>query len=113
MNIKLLRLVSGEFVISEIQGCQEGEELSDFTDDWVVLLNPRAIVPVQNESGHGMGLAPLSPFSDCAKIPIHRSHVMFMDTPDVHLATSYASEFGGIITPPTPKLDLSGLSLDR
>lgn len=85
MNIKLLRLVTGEEVIAELKGENNCYELT----------NPARIGLTEE----GLGLAPLSLFSkDVKNLTISREHVVWVIDPEDSIANAYNSQFGsGII----------------
>jgi hypothetical protein len=94
MNVKLLRLKSGEDVIADVT-------LVD-TEDTIILENPAILMPMGGSQGGQvqMGFGPWAPFSDNKKFEIPRDWLVFISTPAKDLLNQYNSMFGsGIVLP--------------
>ena len=94
MNVKLLRLKSGEDVIADVT-------LVD-TEDTIKLENPAMLMPTgQSQGGQvQMGFGPWAPFSDQKEFEIPRDWLVFISTPGKDLLNQYNSMFGsGIVVP--------------
>ena len=94
MNVKLLRLKSGEDVIADVT-------LVD-TEDTIKLENPAILMPMGDpKGGHmQMGFGPWAPFSDQKEFEIPRDWLVFISTPGKDLLNQYNSMFGsGIVLP--------------
>lgn len=85
MSIKLIKLVTGEEIVTELSKVENGYEMS----------NPARIVL----SEEGLGLASVSMFSkEAKKITIDSRHVIWVLDPEDNIANAYNSQFGsGII----------------
>ena len=94
MNVKLLRLKSGEDVIADVT-------LVD-TEDTIKLENPAILMPMGDpKGGHmQMGFGPWAPFSDQTEFEIPRDWLVFISTPGKDLLNQYNTMFGsGIVVP--------------
>ena len=94
MNVKLLRLKSGEDVIADVT-------LVD-TEDTIKIENPAMLMPTgQQQGGHvQMGFGPWAPFADEQKFEIPRDWLVYISTPNKDLLNQYNSVFGsGIVVP--------------
>jgi len=88
MEIRLLRLQSGEQVISEV---------SIYRDDSVELLNPVALVP--NNEG-SINFVPWSPLSaKDTPVCVKEANLVYYATPNEELVRNYKEIFSTIITP--------------
>lgn len=94
MEIKVIKLVTGEEVI-----CQLEEKESSF-----VLKNPQKFMLTQE----GVASMPLVPFSSSEKYEINKEHIIFVCEPETDIRNLYNSKFGnGVILPKTSKIELS------
>jgi len=94
MNVKLLRLKSGEDIIADVT-------LVD-TEDTIKVENPAMLMPTgQQQGGHmQMGFGPWAPFSDDKTFEIPRDWLVYISTPNKDLLNQYNSMFGsGIVVP--------------
>ena len=94
MNVKLLRLKSGEDVIADVT-------LVD-TEDTIKLENPAILMPMGDPKGGQMqmGFGPWAPFSDQKEFEIPRDWLVFISTPGKDLLNQYNQMFGsGIVVP--------------
>jgi len=89
MNVKLIRLNSGEDVIAD---------LISQSDEDLVISNPIVAVP----SGRGeLGFAPWSPLlsKDVKEITINRHYVVYISETQDQIVEQYNQIFSSIITP--------------
>ena len=93
MNIKILKLGSGDDIISNIEE----------KDEEIILNNPaRLMMFPTEEGGMGMGLVPWCPYTDKETFTINSLHVITMFDAPEELSNEYNKQFGsGIVTPPT------------
>ena len=92
--IKLLKLVTGEEVIADV------EEV-----DISYLLKKPVRIGLTPE---GAATVPLSPFADCKEVTIAKAHVLFTADPEEECRNAYNAHYGsGIVT--ASEADLSGL----
>lgn len=92
MNIKILKLITGEEIIGEITT----EE-----DSLVTLKNPLAIVIRPSQEGFTFGFMPWCSLMDGERlVSIGLSNIITMGNPTDEVRNAYSSMFGGIVTPP-------------
>ena len=94
LNVKLIRLITGEELISEV--------LND--NEKVVMKNPIRIVVMPNSSRDPkatptIGFAPWIEFADTDKIELDKSHILYIVTPIQEFVNQYNSIHGGIVAP--------------
>ena len=100
MSVKILRLTSGEQLISDVTEKIEGG---------YTLKNPAMLIP----AGQGqLGLAPWMPYADTQALELPASEVSFVVEPVTDLKNEYSQAFGsGLVVPDkkvaTPVLKLS------
>ena len=90
MNVKLIKMWSGEDVIAD---------LVKETDDSIVIKNPIVAVP----SGQGkIGFAPWSPLlkGKDTELEVTRGYVVYINEPQEEFVSNYRQMFTGIATPP-------------
>ena len=95
MNVKLIRMWSGEDVIADLV-----EE-----DDSIVVSNPIVAIP----SGNGqLGFAPWSPLlkDKGEKIKVSKSYVVYIADTQEQIVEQYEQMFSPIAKPPSKKLIL-------
>ena len=83
--IKLIRLITGEDVICELER----------KDSVVVLKKPHRLLV----SKEGLASMPLCPFSSSESYEIDAKNVIFEAEPDSDIRNSYASQTGSIVVP--------------
>lgn len=81
--IKLIRLITGEDIISDI----------DKKDDVLVLKQPHRLILTQE----GLGSMPLCPFAKSTNFEISLKNVLFEADPEPQIRDSYASQTGSIV----------------
>ena len=95
MNVKLLRLKSGEDIIADVT-------LVD-TEDTIKIENPAVLMPMGQQQQGGqmsMGFGPWAPFADQKEFEIPRDWLVFIPTPCKDLLNQYNQKFGsGIVVP--------------
>jgi hypothetical protein len=85
MNIKVVRLVSGEELIGE------------WNDEKTIINNPVVMVPVAKDQ---LGFQPWIPYSDDEDVQLKDQHIMTVLTPDKKLQDEYNKVYGsGLILP--------------
>ena len=91
MNVKLIRITSGEDLICDL--LNETDDSVTFTD---------AIVAVPAGNGQ-IGFAPWSPLlsKDVKELTIDKKFVMYISEPQEQILTEYKSMFSKIISPST------------
>ncbi len=95
MNVKLIRVVTGEEVVAEI--------VSE-TDDTITIKNGLVVLP----TGQNVGFAPWATVisKDDPEITMSRNHVIYVVELQDDVASKYKEMFGNIITPAEKKLIL-------
>ena len=103
MNVKLLRLKSGEDIIADVT-------LVD-TEDTIKLENPAMLIPTGPSQGGQvqMGFGPWAPFSDDKQFEIPRDWLVYISTPNSDLLNQYNQMFGSGIVVPDMKVDTKQL----
>ena len=97
MNIKYLKLVTGEELVSEFI------ENSKY-DTEVNLKKPLGILMSQTDKGFNIQLVPYGAMADNEEIMVNYKNIVFTAEPEQKLRTQYESITGGVITPPEPKI---------
>ena len=101
MNLKLLRLRSGEDVICEV--LKEGVE-------YIKIKNPAMLMPVGGQGQQmQMGMAPWMPFSEQNEFEIPRDWLVVMSDVVKDIANNYNQIFGSGIVMPDVKVDTKTL----
>lgn len=93
MEIKVLKLVTGEELISQF------EEKSEF----YVLKNPQKFMLTQE----GIASMPLMPFSTSETYEINKNHVLFVCDPESDIRNVYNSKYGSGVILPSSKIQIS------
>ena len=95
MNVKLIRVVTGEEVIAEV--------LSE-TDDTITVKNGLVVLP----NGQSVGFAPWATVisKEEPEITMSRKHVIYVAEVQDSVSKKYKEMFGNIITPDEKKLIL-------
>ena len=101
MNLKLLRLRSGEDVICEVT--KESAE-------YIFIKNPAMLMPVGGQGQQmQMGMAPWMPFADQTDFEIPRDWLVVMSDVVKDIANNYNQIFGSGIVVPDVKVDTKTL----
>jgi len=97
MNIKYLKLVTGEELVTEwIEDKHDSVE--------VKLKNPLGILMSQTEKGFNIQLVPYGSMAADEEIMVNYKNIVFHAEPETKLRNQYESITGQVITPPTPKI---------
>ncbi len=90
MNVKLIRMWSGEDVVTD---------LVDENENFVTVVNPIVAVPTQEGQ---MGFAPWSPLLEGRdkRIEITKRYVVYISDPQSQIVDEYGKMFSPIATPP-------------
>jgi len=100
-NVKVLKLISGEFLITEVDNNESDEES-------ISIMFPAVIIPVPNAQGQqGLGFSKFLPFSESSKsAKISRNHILVETDPIENFLRAYddwkksvRAQESGIITP--------------
>ena len=90
MNIKVVRLISGE------------ELIGDWNEETNIITNPVIMVPVSKAQ---LGFSPWIPYVEEEEVPLKEQHIVTILTPDNKLQNEYNRVYGsGLIVPPTDKI---------
>ncbi len=97
MNVKLIKMWTGEDVIAD---------LVKETDDSIIIKNPIVAVP-SGQQGQ-IGFASWSPLlaGKDTEIEVTRRYVVYINDPQEDIVDQYKQMFGSIATPPSKKLIL-------
>jgi hypothetical protein len=88
MSIKCYKLVTGEEVIAK-------EEETGPADDFVILKDPVALVPVPGQNGqYGYGMMPFMPTIDTDRFCIDKRNIILSGVPVTDILNKYNSMFG-------------------
>ena len=98
MNIKYLKLVTGEELITEY--IDEGSSI-------VTMKNPLGILMSQTEKGFNIQLVPYVGMAHDETIEVNHKNIVFTAEPEQKLRNQYESITGQVITPPEPKIELA------
>ena len=96
MNVKLIRMWSGEDVVTDL--------ISE-NEDCVVITNPIVAIP----SGQGnIGFAPWSPLLEGrdVELEVTKKYVIYINMPQEQIIEQYNDMFSPVATPPRKKLIL-------
>ena len=97
MNIKYLKLVTGEELVSEfIENSKYDTENK--------LKKPLGILMSQTDKGFNIQLVPYGAMADNEEIMVNYKNIVFTAEPEQKLRNQYESITGGVITPPEPKI---------
>ena len=93
MNLKVLKLLSGEEIIAEVVG-------SNQTDFDYKLKNCLMLLMTQDaQKGFGISIVPWAQHSENGEVTIHKNHVIYATTPRKELVDMYESTFSPIAIP--------------
>jgi hypothetical protein len=95
MNVKLIRVVTGEEIVAEV--------VSE-TDDTITVQNALVVLPTNS----GVGFAPWATVvsKDEPEITVSRNHLVYVAEVQEDVSSKYKEMFGNIITPAEKKLIL-------
>tara|TARA_B100001167_G_C16629340_1_gene238749 strand:+ start:126 stop:401 length:276 start_codon:yes stop_codon:yes gene_type:complete len=89
MNIKVVRLISGE------------ELIGDWNDETNTITGPVVMVPIGKDQ---LGFQPWIPYSDDEEMTFKEQHIMVILTPDNKLQNEYNKIYGSGLIVPEEKL---------
>ena len=90
MNIKVVRIVSGE------------ELIGDWNDEKSTITNPVIMVPVAKDK---LGFSPWIPYVEEEEFPLKEQHIVTILTPDNKLQNEYNRVYGsGLIVPDADRI---------
>ena len=90
MNIKSVRLVSGE------------ELIGDWNEETKIITNPVIMLPVGKDQ---LGFSPWIPYVEEEEVPLKEQHIVTVLTPDKKLQNEYNRVYGsGLIVPDADKI---------
>ena len=90
MNIKVVRLISGE------------ELIGDWNEETNIITNPVIMVPVSKAQ---LGFSPWIPYVEEEEVPLKEQHIVTILTPDNKLQNEYNRVYGsGLIIPDADKI---------
>jgi hypothetical protein len=102
MSIKMFKLVSGEFIISDFE--------ADALNHTVEMSSPMIVQFAPHENGQlAINLFPLNPFANAKheKIQINTNHILFDAMAPKGVEAEYIRITSGIVTPPSkPNLSI-------
>ena len=85
MNIKIVRLISGE------------ELIGDWDEEKKIITNPVVMIPVAKDQ---LGFQPWIPYAEEEEVPLKEEHIVVVLTPDKKLQNEYNRVYGsGLIVP--------------
>ncbi len=94
MEIKVLKLITGEEVISQIEE----------KNDKYVLKSPQKFMLTQE----GIASMPMMPFSTSETYEIDKKHIIYVCEPELDIRKVYNSKYGsGVILPSSNKIEIS------
>jgi hypothetical protein len=102
INVKLVKMISGEELIAEVVSDQESH---------ITIKNPVRVVVVPtktNPQTPTVGFAPWAEFSEEKEFTIHKAHVIVTMKPVQEFINQYSAMFGGLVTP-SSKLIIPGM----
>ena len=90
MNIKVVRIISGE------------ELIGDWDDEKHIITNPVVMIPVAKDQ---LGFQPWIPYAEEEDMILKDHHIMVICTPDKKLQNEYNRVYGsGLIVPDADKI---------
>ena len=104
MNIKLVKLVSGEEIICELEE----------KEDKVILKQPISVVAVPQDDGEGIGVGFTLPWFLCSGEKEHiisKNHILCSTDPPIEMVNTYNSHFGSGIVTATQMPDIPNIQL--
>ena len=104
MNLKLMRLKSGEDIVVELLDGKESQH-------HIVVKNPAMLVPMNERPGAAMqmGLMPWMPFSASKEYEIPKDWIIVITEPLQDIVNNYNQVFGSGIIVPDVKVDSKSL----
>jgi len=102
LNLKIIRLLNGEEMITEIVG--EDKETLQIRNPVRIVIMPSKADP----ANPSIGLAPWAQFSDDKDFVLNKSAIITIMDPIAEFRNQYNGMFGGVLTPPSAKLIIPG-----
>ena len=93
MDVKVIKLVSGEEVIAEL--VNSSENAFNHLEDTFEFKNPLVIGVTER----GIATMPLSVVADIKQVTLKKQHIIFIASPEEEILNAYKGQFGGILTP--------------
>ena len=85
MNVKIIRLISGE------------ELIGDWNKETSTIISPVVMIPVAKDQ---LGFQPWIPYAEDDEVPLKEEHIVVVLTPDKKLENEYNRVYGsGLIVP--------------
>ena len=85
MNVKIVRLISGE------------ELIGDWDKEKKIIINPVVMIPIAKAQ---LGFQPWIPYAEEEEVPLKEEHIVVVLTPDKKLQNEYNRVYGsGLIVP--------------
>ena len=85
MNVKIVRLISGE------------ELIGDWDEEKKIIINPVVMFPIAKAQ---LGFQPWIPYAEEEEVPLKEQHIVVVLTPDTKLQNEYSRVYGsGLIVP--------------
>ena len=85
MNVKIVRLISGE------------ELIGDWDEEKKIIINPVVMIPIAKAQ---LGFQPWIPYAEEEEVPLKEEHIVVVLTPDKKLQNEYSRVYGsGLIVP--------------
>jgi hypothetical protein len=95
-NIKVIKLISGEEVIADID---------ENIDGLVILKKPLQIMLIPNQNNQfGIGLAPFCPYAKDEVVPIRAGAIVTIFEPDTGMKNEYNVRYGSGLVVPESKI---------
>ena len=89
MNIKIIRLISGE------------ELIGDWDEETKIITNPVVMVPIAKAQ---LGFQPWIPYAEEEEVPLKEQHIVVVLTPDNKLQNEYNKIYGSGLVVPDEKI---------
>ena len=90
MNIRVVRLISGE------------ELIGDWNEEKYTITNPVVMLPVGKDQ---LGFSPWIPYVEEEEVPLKEQHILAILTPDTKLQNEYSRVYGsGLVMPEDSEL---------
>lgn len=98
MNIKCLKLISGDEIIADID---------ETIDGLIILKKPMQIMMIPNQNNQiGIGLAPFCPYAKDDVVPLRSGAVITIFEPETGMFNEYNTRHGSGLVVPASKIIL-------
>jgi hypothetical protein len=100
MNIKLLKLITGDDILTEV--------VTQVKEGYISIKNPVRVVVIPGSAGlnPNVGFAPWAPFSKETEFSLDKSHILVIMDPITEFVEQYKVTVSPIVTPPQGRLIL-------